>query len=207
MDCTGSENQMKVPKLNITYSFPYDQLFTYLYKKKFSRKQSEEGFLYAKKLQKEWDKISDKIFKTLSDISGLKWKKDYVECFVVKHIPNPISRPLTLRMNRNFTEQKTIIIHELTHNLLFQNYIRIKRIYSLTGKIYRKYEKESFNTKIHLPVHAIVKLTLEKTFGREAKKYIKYETWFYGKHSVDYIRSWEIVEKEGPENILKEVIK
>jgi hypothetical protein len=198
---------MKVPKLYISYSFPYDQMLTQLYKKQFSEKQRKEGLLYAKKLQKEWDRVSDKIFKTTSDVSGLKWKKDFVVCYVVKHIPNPISRPLTLRINRNFIEQKTTIIHELTHNLLFQNYKKIKRMYTLTGKIYRKYAKESLNTKIHLPVHAIVKLTLEKAFGKEAKKYIKYETRFYGKRSIDYIRSWEIVEKEGPENILKQVIK
>jgi hypothetical protein len=57
----------------------------------------------------------------------------------------------------------------------------------------------------------MVILTIKKIFVKKAEKYFYWERWWeiwkntpMGK---DYKRSWEIVQKEGAKNIIRDVIK
>ncbi|MCS7105921.1 MAG: hypothetical protein NZ942_01210, partial [Candidatus Aenigmarchaeota archaeon] len=79
------------------------------------------------------------------------------------------------------------------------------------AKIYRKYKNESYTTKLHLPIEAIVILTVKEVFGRNFEKYLRWEKWWENspktQRAKDYKRAWEIVEKEGAENIIKDIIR
>ena len=63
--------------------------------------------------------------------------------------------------------------------------------------VYRKYKNESRTTQIHIPLHAIHEHILRTLFN---EKRLKRE--INDVDVKDYIRSWEIVQKEGYQNII-----
>ena len=67
----------------------------------------------------------------------------------------------------------------------------------------RKYKKESFTTKIHIPLHALhshiyYKFFNEKRLKRDVKEMSQLP---------DYKKSWQIIQEEGYQNIINEVVK
>ena len=68
---------------------------------------------------------------------------------------------------------------------------------------FRKYKNETLNTKIHIQVHAIHSHIYLKFFN---KKRLERDVKLIS-HLKDYKRAWEIVQKEGYENIIKEFAK
>lgn len=179
------------PELWIHYSSIYDKRiheWKGLKYKDFSR----EGNKYKEKLQREWKKIERKVFDTISEVSGLEWKKPIIDCYVVQKTI-PFSTPLTIPIRKDLEKQMETIIHELIHNILVQNNDRV---------MYKRYGELSKTTRIHVLVNAIEKEVLLKIYGpKRTKKFIKTYKW------PDYKRAWEIVEKEGSKKIIKDCIK
>ena len=67
---------------------------------------------------------------------------------------------------------------------------------------WKKYKKEPFITRNHILLHSVHAILLERLFGeKRLKKEIKRPI------NKDYKRSWEIVQKEGYQNILNEFKK
>lgn len=189
-----------MPKLRIIYSWVYDGVLHEYHKKKYLKKEYKEGLVRAKRLQKRWDKIEAKVFRAMSKVSGLKWKDKVIDCFIVKYVSMPFSQPMTIWMWQKGEYLLETIVHELVHQLFIQNQGRVK--YS-DSRIAKKYKKESLNVRIHTPTHAVLKLTLEKVFGKEkTKHFIKAYN-----HLPEYKKAWQIVEKEGAENIIKDAIR
>lgn len=198
---------MKLPKVIFQYSYIYDQAFS---SKSQNDRNFENGFKVAVNFQKYWDKNSKRILSVMSEVSKLKWRYDKVWCYLSFFTPFSFSMPLTVKIHKNREQMLTTLVHELSHNLLIQN--RDRCFMATEGKkLYKKYESETFTTRVHITVHAIVKLTLEKAFGKGAEKYLKYERmWEISKTSrlaSEYKRAREIMEKEGPENVLRQVMK
>jgi len=189
----------KIPKLIIDYSWPYDEVLHEAYRKRYTDKTYQKGERYAKRLQKEWNKISNKVFKSISKVSGLKWKEEKIRAYVVKHIRSPISFPLTLRMDAPMFYQIENIIHELVHNIMVQN-----NWPNFNHRFFKKYKNYKFNTMIHIPVHAILKLVFLELFGEKktAKLIMSYE-----RAPPEYTQAWKIVEKEGAMEIIKKLKK
>jgi hypothetical protein len=206
-----------IPKIRIIYSSIYDQLLHTYHKKKFGKLHRHilQGEKYAAKLQKKWNKIERNVLTTMSKITKLEWKKKEIECYVVKHCKFSFSHPLTLIMRKNLDRVIVTLIHELAHEMFWSN--RKKVVWSKELKpwakksmIYKKYKNEDYVTKLHLPVHALVILTCKRIFGKNAEKYLKHERFWERKKSPGakaYKRSWEIVNEEGPKNILIDLIK
>jgi len=207
MDCAGSENKMKIPKVIFYYSTIYDEVLS---GKPNNYKRTENAYKAQRKFQKYWDNKERKILTTMSKISGFKWHSEKIVCYLSYFAPFSYSAPLTLKIRDRKGFMFTLLVHELCHVLYVSN--KKKMISPKTKKgIYKKYSKERFNTLLHLSVEALLKLTIEKVFKKDAEKYLKYErTWEFfpkTKRGLTYKRSWEIMVKEGPENILKEAIK
>ena len=118
----------------------------------------------------------------------------------------PISDPLTIPIQfesgneiLSLTPERFIdmMIHELIHNLFIQNNKEMGDYFKFISK---KYEKEEFDTSIHLLLHAIHKKIFEKYFEKaRLKEEIKMNSFY-----PNYKRSWEIVNEQGEDFIIKE---
>ena len=151
-----------------------------------------------KAAEKVWRKYEKIILQELPRIIKLKWKEKKIICYVVGDC-RPFSDPLTLPVYEDKGLFIDVLIHELIHQLFSQggNYKKAKKAW---GHIYRKYKNESRLTRIHIPLHAIhwhvyKKIFNEKRLNRNINRSIPYP---------DYKRAWEIVEKGGYENVIKE---
>ncbi len=201
---------MRLPKIIVQYSPVYDRMLGGTFQKKEkSKKFNEEpkkskGFIFSVKLQKRLNKVSKKILVEMSKITGLKWHINQIVIYPVSRTI-PFSHPLTIKMRKNWDYQIDNFTHEIAHNLVWDSTNQKSRI--TYKKLIEKYPNEVHNVILHIPIEAIVKLTLQKVFERNAKKYYKYEYKRWTKRSEMYIRAWKIMEKEGPENVLRQVMK
>ena len=190
-----------LPKIIFKYSHIYDQNWQTWFKvyKKSSQKFSPRKVQsYMKAAEKVWRKYEKIILQELPRIIKLKWKEKKIICYVVGDC-RPFSDPLTLPVYEDKGLFIDVLIHELIHQLFSQggNYKKAKKAW---GHIYRKYKNESRLTRIHIPLHAIhwhvyKKIFNEKRLNRNINRSIPYP---------DYKRAWEIVEKGGYENVIKE---
>lgn len=185
------------PHLNFYYSFIYDKNI-HEWKGKNWKNASKRAIKYIAKLRREWNKVERKVFNAVATVSGLRWRKPYIDCYITQ-IGRPFSMPLTISMKSkpNPKDQIEVLIHELIHNVLAQNSEKVKI------KKYKKYGKLTERTKIHILVHAILKEVLVELFGEKKTKAIirHYDKW------PDYKKAWEIVEREGSGKIIKESIR
>lgn len=191
------------PKIIFRYSWIYDQnwkKWIKLYDKKNKKYPTyKEIQNYIKKVEKLWWKDEKKILMEFSKVMGLKWREKTVTCYVVGEC-RPFSDPLTLGIYKKPDYFIDVLVHELIHQLLIQNEINNRNVWKY---FHEKYKADLFNTRIHIPVHALHWHIFLKFFG---KKRLKREIRVVSK-ALDYKKAWDIVEKEGYENIIKEFKK
>ncbi len=196
-----------IPKIEFVYSWIYDSLFEENFKKnpphfaptKYPSPEKIREFI--KEIEPLWRKHENKVLKELSRVSGLKWKEKEIKAYVVG-VTYPFSDPLTLPKYKDKNWFIDNLIHELIHQLFIQKG-NLEISNNSWDFIDKKYKKESQKTRIHIPLHAIHKSIYLKFFG---KKRLMIEQKFMKKHK-DYHNSWQIVNKEGHENIINEFKK
>jgi len=203
------------PKIIFKYSRIYDQLWGERMKDKKKNKvypSSRKILNYIKNIEKLWKNDEKKVLVELSRIIGLKWKEDKIICYVVgKSIPfsDPLTTPIYKRHSIGYISKDRfidILIHEMIHRLFtqekdFKNY-KSRKAFAYFRK---KYKKENWKTILHIIVHAIHSHIFLKFYS---KRRLKREIRITGSSpDSSYKRSWEIVEKEGYENIIREFTK
>lgn len=156
-----------------------------------------------KKIEKAWEKDGEEILKEIEKSSGLKWKENKIQCFVVGRSV-AFSYPLTIMVYSDYPIDYVVdvLTHELVHQIFIQN-DKQGELYGAWAYFYKKYKDEDENTIIHIPVHAIhhqvfAKLFDEKRLQREID---------YMKEYPAYKRAWEIVIEKGADNIIEEFKK
>lgn len=195
-----------IPKIIFKYSWIYNQNWKEwieIYKRKTGKFPSTNQILnYIKKVEKLWRKDEEKILKELSKISGLKWKSEFIYCYVVGRCI-PFSDPLTLPVYDKYPDYFIdTLIHELIHQLFTQQG-NMEQSEKAWEYINRKYKKESHKTRIHIPLHAIHSHIYLKFFGKKRlNRDIKLISFL-----LDYKNSWKIVQKERYQNIIQEFTK
>ena len=141
------------------------------------------------------------ILKEMSHVTGLKWKEKKIVCYVVGRAL-PFSDPLTIGTYRKKEGFIDVLTHELIHQLFIQPGNEDKS--SKTWKyFYTKYKAETHKVKVHVPLHAIHEHLFRTIMGEKRLQ----EELDWTKNIPDYGRSWEIVQKEGYQNIIKEFKK
>jgi hypothetical protein len=191
-----------MPKVKFKYSHIYDRGWKdwiKVYKKiKPQDLSAEEVLNYIKEIEPLWRKEEKRICSELAKITGLKWRDKEIVCYVVGDC-RPFSDPLTLPAYRN----REFFIDVLTHELIHQLFVQADNTEKAWQRIHRKYKKESFITRIHIPLHAIHWHIYAKFFGEERLQLdISKASKF-----PEYKRAWEIVKKEGHEKIIREFRK
>lgn len=200
-----------IPKVVFDYCWVYDDHWKEvwynekLWKKTKMKKQypSEKVIRqYIKKVEKLWRKDEKKILAELSKISGLKWKYKEITCFVVGRC-RPFSHPLTIPIYKKHPNAFIdTLIHEMIHQLFIQpgNLKRSRKVWEYFN---RKYKNQHFITIIHIPLHAMYFHIFLKFYNdKRLNKDIEWSVAF-----PSYKRSWDIVQKEGYQNIVKEFRK
>ena len=151
---------------------------------------------YVKSIEELWKKQDNKILREIEKVTGLKWKEKEIKCYVIG-FGRCFSDPLTMKLFENKNDFIDILTHELIHQIQFQNSKKTREWFKLYLK--NNYKKESHSTKSHISVHAIHKKIFLNLFN---KKRFERQINFHKKFP-DYKKAWEIVEKEGYENIIK----
>jgi hypothetical protein len=189
------------PKLLIQYSDIYDRTLHELRGEKYNESMFEIGDKYKKRFKDSWENMESKIFDTISRVSGLKWQKPFIDCYLVKRC-RPFSMPLTLSIygkdgdEIGFEKQVETAIHELIHNIVVQNSEIINKV-----DWSKKYPGISRKTRIHVGINAIMKLVMLDLFKKKKTR----EHITLNSRLPDYKEAWEIVEKEGAVKIIRKM--
>lgn len=195
---------MQTPKVVFRYSRIYDQVYRRS-KVKLRRgpkkyPSTKKILKYIKRVEKLWRKDERKVLSEISKAIGLKWKSKFIICYVVGR-SIPFSSPLTMPIYEKHPDYFVdVLTHELIHNLFVQNMDKSKRAWNY---IFKRYKRFSWNTKTHIPLHAIhthiyLKFYSEKRLERDIRLI---------SFLPDYDKSWRTVQKEGYEKIIKEFRK
>ncbi|MGC9190556.1 MAG: hypothetical protein ACP5FR_01435 [Candidatus Micrarchaeia archaeon] len=186
-----------IPKLNFAYSYIYDSTLAKLAGKKYSERVKWEAAAYMKALEKEFSRYSDRVLAGISKVSGLEWQKRQIDVYISKYAPYSISVPLTIRILKNPKSGAAILVHELAHNIVFQNQERIRYT-----KLFNDFGKESTETKYHIIEGAILYLINKDMFSDGLGGFFKYDNWKSPKAGKDYRRAMEIVLRDGADSII-----
>ncbi len=194
------------PEIEFRYSGIYDARYRNSIKIQEFLKKNKEKYpsidtieKYISKIKPLWKEHEKKILIGLSKITGLKWKEERIICYIIGY-GRCFSDPLTVKLFKNKNDFIDTLTHELIHQIQFQNDNKLKKWWKF---VYKRYRKESRLTKNHILLHAIHSRLMLDLFGeKRLKREIKNSQKF-----PDYKRSWDIVEKEGYENIIKEFKK
>lgn len=194
---------MPTPKIEFCDSWVYDDQWRYFYTE-LGKEYPPYEKLGAKvrRIERAWQKDGEAILREMEKLSGLRWQEKKIQCFVVGRM-TPFSYPLTIMVyeDKPIDCALDVLTHELVHQLFVQN--DSGGAYKAWAYIHRRYRDEEFNTRIHVPVHAIHHEILLKFFG---PKRLQGEIDSM-KGYPDYERAWEIVLQAGAENILTEFKK
>ena len=158
----------------------------------------EEKFIILKKV---WSKQEKKILDGLGKITGLSFLKNYMDVYLINPDNRPsISSPIIVKMQNDPHKTICIIIHELIHNLMWDNQEKI----NWSIKIQKLFKDENKKTAIHIAVHAILEavytdiLKKPEEIVRDIKDMQNYP---------DYKKAWEIVKREGYKDIINKLKK
>ena len=196
-----------IPKIIFKYSWIYDESYRNSPKIKEFLKEKGEKYpskkkieSYIKKIEPLWKKQEKRILTELSKISGLEWKVKEITCYIIGS-GRPFSDPLTMRIYNNHNSFIDTLTHELIHQIFTQkgNLDKAKKTWNY---LFKKYKKESIKTKNHIALHAVHVELINRLYGDdniEKRLQIPFHN--------DYRRSWEIVQKEGYQNIINEFKK
>ncbi len=188
--------------------FKYSRVYNWTFKKYLPENARgkipdwQEVIKKKEELEEYWNKNGRKILKSISDISGLKWKEKSIDVYINSCSPvfsNPVTLSVTKVRSYEGRNMKISLIHELIHVILSENYSPNSL---LNTWIEEKYPREHELTKVHIKVHAIQK-------GVFLNLGMKEELASVQKKSKDkrYKKAWEIVEQEGWKNIVRKLKK
>lgn len=157
----------------------------------------EELTLYRDKLEKLWREEGEVMEGLIIDSLGWPWRQKKIECFVTGTRAS-FSSPLTVGYRKNITLAFNLLVHELIHCYISQN---IPELRKKMGNFYAKFPSEGQIVKNHIAVHAIHEYVYRKS-DRVDQLEADIEKC---QSSLDYARSWEIVNNIGYEKVLKEI--
>ena len=191
----------KNPRLNFTYSYVYDQTFAALSGNKYFEGTNKAAKSYMKALEKEFSRFSGKVLAGIPRVSGLRWQKPYIDVYISKYAPSSFSVPLTIRMYKNAKVGNSMLVHELAHNIVFQNEKRI-----MYAKLFKDFRSEGVMTKYHIIEGAILYLLNRGIFSDGLAGFFEYDNWASPKADEAYRHAISIVLKRSAEKIIKSYI-
>jgi hypothetical protein len=175
------------PEIKIKYGKLLDPFLIEYVKIKYPEYQfpTKESVLEKVSLFKEvWKNKGDNILEFLSKNTGLQFKRNIIDCFIVTATPKDMSSPLVIRSRYTEKEFIYIILHELIHILFSDNKV----------KYLEEYKNESLTTQNHIQLFLLIKkYHLNEINDPDYLEEIKNKSNTL--QNKDYKRAWEIVDK------------
>ena len=188
---------MNQPKINIIYGKFLDPVFKGWFSSQPNFKDRvipEKDFVDKQILmyKEQWGLYGDKILKTLCEVTGLNFKRNIIDVYVVSDVYRPFSRPLVITSKYKKDSFISYLTHELIHCLFSDNELKGKGDYSHPNKEVSK----------HVVVHALIEYILSEVLG--LPEYIQVDKDNCSKFpELGYKEAWEIVEREGYMNLIE----
>jgi hypothetical protein len=168
-------------------------------KRQASFKMPSDDFIYknTRKLDLKFKKYRGRVLNELASVTGLQWREKHIYVYITAGV-GWFSMPLTMSIHEKTDALLDTLIHELVHRILSENenWLLIKKRWF---DLMRKYKQEKMETRTHIPIHAIHKHIFLKFFSRS---HLNKEIKRMGQYK-NYARSWEIVENDGFEDIIR----
>lgn len=143
----------------------------------------------------EWQKHEEQFFNFLVEKTGLSFKRNIIDCFIVTATPRDMSAPLIMRSRYTPSEFIGVFTHELIHVLFSDNKVEKQK----------GYENESSTLRNHVPVFAL--LDAYFTEVSDEKEILTFLKGLAGNNpkNADYKKAWEIVNEVGYQNIIDDM--
>ena len=197
----------RMPKIVIKYGKLLDPIFIFYCKNSPDLKArgwndlvpptQEEISKRIDNYKKEWSKHELKIVKGICGVLDLKFKRNIIDIYIVSGNSRQLSSPIVIKSGFSPDEFVDSLTHELIHALFEDNGTKIP-----ISILEEMFPNETSTVRNHVVVHAVLKyiymdiLKDEKRLERNIENSRKHST-------NDYLRAWEIVEKEGYIEIIK----
>src|SRR3989338_5892909 len=150
-------------RIDFEYSTPYDRMLTIMSMGDYSDVQKDAIKSYIYDLEKSWKVDEKRILGEIESVSGLKFKKNDIICYVVKNMADyAISHPLTMKVEKNLERASIVLIHELIHILFVQN----KKSEKLIGYLSKNYGEHNLHFRVHLPLFIVQRKVIENLYGK-----------------------------------------
>jgi hypothetical protein len=197
----------KLPKIIIKYGKLLDPIFIFYCKNNLDLKArgwndwmpptQDDVFKKIEDYKKEWSKYEGKILKGICSVLNLKFKRSAIDVYIVSGNPRQLSSPIVIKSGFSPDEFVDSLTHELIH-ILFEDNGRKVPI-SIWDEMF---SGETSSVKSHVVVHSVLKYIYLDVLKDE--KRLERNVGSSKKHNTnDYLRAWEIVEKEGYIEIIK----
>lgn len=182
-----------IPNVNIKYGKLIDPFFKEFvsvnyegYKFPTYQEVEEKISLF----KKTWAEKGPEFISFLYRTTGLEFKRNTIDCFIVSATPRDMSAPLIIRSRYSEEEFLDSIRHELIHVFLSDN--KLKKI--------EGFNNESKTTINHIKVFALLEKYYKEVL-KDEDNLIRLKNKSDEKNP-DYLRAWEIVEEKGYQNIV-----
>lgn len=193
--CTpaGILEVMNLPKIIFRRSWLYDNALARDegWKEAPPEERMQQSFL---RIQNEWREWEEKLLTSISDVIKLPWNEKEIVVYFTWGV-YPYSDPVTI----NAISDIHVLTHELIHRILSEPENQ-EKINSNWEALMNSFPNETPKCKTHIVVHAIHHEVMKKYFNDEVinkeMEAVKLE---------DYVRSWEIIRKEGADKIVQKL--
>jgi len=149
-----------------------------------------------RQLKRLWKRWGGEILWEISFLTQFAWHEKDINVYLLWGV-RPFSSPLTLNPRKVTSITLDDLTHELVHRIISS---RENRRRGRWKQFRRRYADETKLARIHVYVHAVHKLVMLRLFGEARFLREKSRT-----KDPDYVRAWEIVERDGAEAIVASV--
>lgn len=157
----------------------------------------------VKSYQKAWKPFEEKILTSICDVLDLRFNQNIINVYIAPWF-FAFSEPLVIGVTRGSDEFIDTLTHELIHRLLTDSNKTPEDLTRISDEWKNLFGKNhSFNTLVHIPVHAVHKYIYLDVLKDPSRLKRDYEKDRNGPD--DYIKSWDYVNRIGYRKIIKQL--
>ncbi len=149
-----------------------------------------------------WEKYEERVIPELCNVLDLEFKQNIIDIYIAP-FGNSFSDPMVISTKYIPDRAVDVITHEIIHRLLTDNNkLPLKNGMNLSKSWTRLYGEHSFNTLVHIPVHAILKYIFIDVLNEPER--LERDIGLCHKHE-HYRLAWEYVKKVGYNEVVEKI--
>jgi len=191
-------------EIRIQYSYLLDPYFKMLLEFKQQASLVDKNVLYKSpeqieekiiEFKKAWEEVSV-VLPFMQKTLSLEFYKDILDVYIVGNMKGAISSPIVISSTTSIKDFKSILIHEILHNLIADNKQKIPVVKILL----EIFPHEEILVRNHVMIFAMMYEIYTNFFKTpELLKDIK----GHDRNASAYLKAWEIVENLGYKQVLE----